>query len=582
VTETRDAEPPFVRNVTAVSGFAYGIIGADIVVFGDGRPVYVLVNWQTRPPEVSRQWLRALPSRMLNARYALVPFIGRDDELSRLRQWRDSGPELTVRWLYAPGGQGKTRLATEFANESAAAGWKVIAALRGQYADLPAPGSQDLRTDDAAGLLILVDYADRWPMSDLSWLLQNRLLHRAGRRTRVLMTARTSNAWPAVRHILDTYRAGTSSQSLPPLAKDGRERSDMFKAARDSFAAVYELPDTAGIEPPVQLTDPEFGLPLAVHMAALAAVDARATGRQLSLNTADTTTYLLDREELEWFRSEVQGENDLNAQIRALTERFIYGRDVPEPLLPQVADVSVYRAAILLQHALNSADLAVVSAATEMWQRILLYTPADHPDRAGRLSNLGVALQTRFERTGDPADLDAAIATVREAIQATSAEDPDRAGRLSNLSVALQASFGRTGDPADLDAAITAVGEAIQAAPAGHPDRAAMLSNLGVALRARFERTGDPADLDAAITAVGEAIQAAPTGHPDRAAMLSNLGVALRARFERTGDPADLDAAITAVGEAIQAVPAGQPELLENLEAARDLYQSLKRQGQYG
>ncbi len=492
MTETRDAEPPFVQNVTVVNGFAYGITGADIVVFGDGRPVYLLVNWQARPPEVDRQWLRTLPSRMLNARYALVPFVGRDDELSHLRQWRDSGPELAVRWLYAPGGQGKTRLAAEFATESAAAGWKVIAALHGQDAALPAPGSQDLRLDDAAGLLVLVDYADRWQMSNLTWLLQNRLLHQAGRRTRVLMTARTADAWPMVRHVLDTYQADASSQSLSPLAKDGPERSDMFKAARDSFAAVYELPDTVGIEPPGQLSDPEFGLPLALHMAALAAVDARATGRRLSLSIADTTTYLLDREELHWVQMEAQGSNDLKTEIRALTERFIYGRDVPEPLLPQVADASVYRAAILLQHALNSADLAVVSAATQMWQRILLYTPADHPDRAGRLSNLGVALQTRFERTGDPADLDAAIATVKEAIQA------------------------------------------------------------------------------------------APAGHPDRAAMLSNLGVALRARFERTGDPADLDAAIATVKEAIQAAPAGQLDLLNNLQAARDLYQSLKRQGQDG
>jgi hypothetical protein len=46
-TESGDPEPPFVRNITGVSGFAYGVIGADIHVFGDGQPVYLLANWQT-------------------------------------------------------------------------------------------------------------------------------------------------------------------------------------------------------------------------------------------------------------------------------------------------------------------------------------------------------------------------------------------------------------------------------------------------------------------------------------------------------------------------------------------------------
>src|SRR5262249_24732517 len=35
--------------------------------------------------------------------------------------------------------------------------------------------------------------------------------------------------------------------------------------------------------------------------------------------------------------------------------------------------------------------------------------PADHPNRAGQLSNLGNALQARFERTGTQADLEAAL-----------------------------------------------------------------------------------------------------------------------------------------------------------------------------
>ena len=54
-------------------------------------------------------------------------------------------------------------------------------------------------------------------------------------------------------------------------------------------------------------------------------------------------------------------------------------------------------------------------------------TPADHPDRAGYLSNLGIALSARFERTGRDADLDAAIESWQQAVQATPADHPGRA-----------------------------------------------------------------------------------------------------------------------------------------------------------
>src|SRR6185369_1165875 len=105
-------------------------------------------------------------SRMLDARYSIVPFTGRRDELAQLLQWREEGGRLAARWLYAPGGQGKTRLAAEFAAQSSADGWRVVTATHG-------PGSlsssQDLSMDNHAGVIVVVDYADRWPLSHLKW-----------------------------------------------------------------------------------------------------------------------------------------------------------------------------------------------------------------------------------------------------------------------------------------------------------------------------------------------------------------------------------------------------------------------------
>jgi hypothetical protein len=173
----------------------------------------------------------------------VVPFTGRADDLSRLRQWRDSAPRLAARWLYGPAGQGKTRLADQFAAESAAAGWKVVTAWHGPDADPIEPGSQDLRPGGAAGVLMLVDYADRWRLANLTWLLKNALLHQSGVRTRILMLGRTANAWPAVRAVLDSHQAGPSTHPLEPLPPQTEERDTMFAAARDSFAE--ELPLTS-------------------------------------------------------------------------------------------------------------------------------------------------------------------------------------------------------------------------------------------------------------------------------------------------------------------------------------------------
>ncbi|HEY0696280.1 MAG TPA: hypothetical protein VGD43_00540, partial [Micromonospora sp.] len=112
------------QNVTAVAGFAYGVIGADLHVFGDGTPLYLLEEHRPRPV-VDRAWLRELPSRLLDARTGVVAFTGRDRERADLYAWRESQPRLAVRWLHAPGGQGKTRLADEIATSASADGWKV-------------------------------------------------------------------------------------------------------------------------------------------------------------------------------------------------------------------------------------------------------------------------------------------------------------------------------------------------------------------------------------------------------------------------------------------------------------------------
>jgi tetratricopeptide (TPR) repeat protein len=351
------------QQVRAVAGFAYGAVGADIHVFGDGTPVYLLYARDTHGAADGLRrdsaWLRAQPSRMLDARSEIVEFTGREAEMDRLRAWRDQPAPTAVRWLHGPGGAGKSRLAARFAAECAEAGWLVVDAVHGTDTYPPAEGSQDLRTDHRAGVLILVDYADRWPDAHLAWLFHNGLL-RGDVPARVLLIARSVRPWPALRAQLGRLRrpADLSDQPLDPLADSGRqgERARMFEAALRGFAAHYPDPGALeGVRPPHgDLARPDFGLTLAVHMAALTAVDARAAGREPPADLAGMTAYLLDREHDNWRR--------------------------PDPHAPPADAAAAGRRGLDLARTVFTAVLTGPmsrEAARPLLDRLLLRTPAD-------------------------------------------------------------------------------------------------------------------------------------------------------------------------------------------------------------
>jgi len=281
--------------VKVESGFAYGLIGADLHVFQDRGPVYVLTRRQPAAPK-NPAWLPDQPSRLLNARHRIVPFTGRDSETARLSAWRN-GTGMSALLLHGPGGSGKTRLAAEFADASAAAGWKVVDARHGPGSVIPPPGSQDLTLDDVAGLLMVVDYADRWPLTHLAWLLSNAVLHQ-GVPTRLLLLARSPYAARAIRSAIEELDGSMEVLPLGPLPAD---RKRMFVAARDAFASRYGVaPETVAV--PARLDDPAFGLTLTVHMAALVAVDAHDRSSEVADDPAALSAYLLDREDGHWHR----------------------------------------------------------------------------------------------------------------------------------------------------------------------------------------------------------------------------------------------------------------------------------------
>ena len=184
--------------------------------------------------------------------------------------------------------------------------------------------------------------------------------------------------------------------------------------------------------------------------------------------------------------------------------------------------------------------------AIEAGQAAVEATPADHPDRAA------VPVQPR-ERAADPVRAHRGAGgpgrsdrgLPRPRWRPPPPATPTGPRYLSNLGIALRTRFERTGALADLDAGDRGRPGAVDATPAGHPDRAVYLSNLGAALRTRFERTGAQADLDAAI----DAGQAAVDGHPRRPprpgrGTCPTWGPRCGPGSSAPGAQADLDAAI--------------------------------------
>ncbi len=119
-------------------------------------------------------------------------------------------------------------------------------------------------------------------------------------------------------------------------------------------------------------------------------------------------------------------------------------------------------------------------------------TPGDHPDRAGRLNNLGVALHALYEVNSQAETLAEAAQVIREAIAATPADHTDLASRLNNLGTMLCAMAERSGSPAELEEAVRAAREAVQHTPEDHPLHARYLRDLGLTLDALSELTGRP------------------------------------------------------------------------------------------
>lgn len=245
----------------------------------------------------------AWPSRLLTAANEVVPFVLRDAELTGLTEWAHDSPNMLFRLLHGPGGQGKTRLVTEFARRCAESGWAVVVARPRpeDHESAESPAATDMPLTGPDRLLVIVDYAERWPAEDLLELVSDLQLRHE--RTRILLQARTAGSWwEVVEAELRDRRIDGYATALSPLTDHPENRRKIYTAAVSRFAELYGVEVSPGQRrPPAELdTDPAFQQVLIVHMAALALVDAAARGLRPVVEPALLSAALLQRERQHW------------------------------------------------------------------------------------------------------------------------------------------------------------------------------------------------------------------------------------------------------------------------------------------
>lgn len=131
------------------------------------------------------------PTQLLRAEHAVVPFLGRAQQLHDLEDWCQGGG-TRVRVVHGPGGAGKTRLALEIAANRCREGWRAgpLAVCR----DVEAPNEYlDALFRDRIPLFLIVDYAET--RHDLLIRLLQRLARVQDCSARVLLVARGKGDW---------------------------------------------------------------------------------------------------------------------------------------------------------------------------------------------------------------------------------------------------------------------------------------------------------------------------------------------------------------------------------------------------
>jgi tetratricopeptide (TPR) repeat protein len=175
-------------------------------------------------------------------------------------------------------------------------------------------------------------------------------------------------------------------------------------------------------------------------------------------------------------------------------------------------------------------------------------------DRLAVLTDPGITLLDRSQRTKIVADLEEAVSLCREILKHLSSADEYRAQTLIRLGDALLEHHQCSGNMADLEEAVPLVRGVLVNLSSQRPDpgRLGNLGLLGTVLECRHERTGAVADLQEAIALHHEVLEMRPFPHPYRRYPLFSLASCLEKMYKKTRALPHLQEAILHLEELLE------------------------------
>ena len=182
------------------------------------------------------------------------------------------------------------------------------------------------------------------------------------------------------------------------------------------------------------------------------------------------------------------------------------------------------------------------------------------------LRELATAVCSRYRLLHEDEDLQESIKLYEKLLE----NQPigEQGTSLTVLSLLLDNRFDRSGNPEDLERAISVLLQLLARRPSPHPERYNTLINLGSSLRTLFVQTGQKKHLNDAETFLREAIELLPENsegkRDSRATALNNLSAVLLAKYEG-GNCQDLREAIRFQMEALKLKSSSEESFLSSL-----------------